>query len=197
MEKFQYQESAEKVKAGKPRNSKRKKLFERISDEESSHVEKKVKVETPPVTSQCILKAFQNREYEKSLKMIEFLGAQGGSVNVNSSQFIIIKAACWTMLDIKSDETVEMLTNLIKQEPKNSFAYYGLGLYQYRQADLAKCIKSFATAIDLNGTQAMKRALEFKAKAKSVTDLICNGKFSILTFYLPAASARKDFIDSY
>lgn len=196
MEKFQYQESAEKLKTDKLRNSQRKRLFNRISesDDEPTHADKKKKVVTPPVTAQGILVTFQNREYEKSLNMIEMLEAQGGSIDVNSAQFIIIKAACLTMLDIKNDETMEMLTNLIKQEPKNSYAYYGLGLYQYRQADLSKCIKSFATAIDLNGTAAMKRALEFKAKAKSVTNLINDGKFSISTFiFLPAASARNYF----
>lgn len=160
----------------------RKRLFEGDSDSScdssDAHVEKKVKIAGPPITSQSILQAFQSREYDKCLEMIETMRVSNGPIDVTTSQFLIIKAACWTMLNIKSEKTFEILGDIIKKEPKNSFAYYGLGLWQYRRADLQESIKSFATAIDLNGTQAMKRALEFKAKAKSVLDLIRDGKFS-------------------
>lgn len=185
-EKFEYQESGVKSKSYKLQKTNRKRLFnddsEISSDDETQHIDKKVKVVAEPITSQEILKTFQSKEYGKCLEMIEKLKnfKQKQTFNVNDSQFKIIQAACWTMLDVNNEEASNNLSEVIKQEPKNSFAFYGLGLHQYRQGNLEESLRSFGTAIDLNPSGAMKRAMEFKAKAKSMMDLIFDGEF----FYL-------------
>lgn len=177
MEKFKYQESAEKPKPARLSDGNRKRLFDRISessndDEARQEETKKVKM---PITPQAILTAFQTKEYEKCLEMMRTVEANG-SINVAGSEFVIMKAACWTMLDINHEEILKTLNDLIEKEPRNSFAHYGLGLFQYRQANLSACISTFATVVNLNGTRAMMQALEFKGKAKAVIDLMNKGK---------------------
>jgi tetratricopeptide (TPR) repeat protein len=185
--KFQYQESETKDKNFKLVTTKRKRLFDgsvdASSEEEVSHSNKKVKA--PVHQSQNILKAFQSKEYERCLKMIDTIKNNREIFEANGSQYKIIMAACWTMLEINSETVYKMLKEVVEKEPKNSFAYYGLGLHQYRQGELNECMESFRIAIDLNPSGAMKRAMEFKAKAKSLMDLICNGKSKIfILFYL-------------
>lgn len=173
---FQYQKSAEMDKCYSIKNARGKRLFEKdfdtSSDEESVHIDKKVKTVKPPVDTDGILKAYQLKEYENCLKLFEAMDE-----SEESTTFKIIRAACWTMIGTRSEETFEILNQVIKAEPRNSFAFYGLGLAQYRQGDLSGCLESFRAAIDLNPYGAMKRALEFKGKAKSFIDLIQNGKF--------------------
>lgn len=179
--KYQYQESAEKSKSYSIRNHKRKRLFEdhseHSSEDETGHIDKKVKVVVPPITAKTILKTFQMKDYPKCLEMIG--KAKKETLGPNDSQFKIIQAACWTMMDENSDKAFEALNAIIENEPKNSFAFYGLGLHQFRQGELAACIRSFGSAIDLNPSGAMKRAMEFKAKAKSLLELVNDGKLKL------------------
>lgn len=186
-EKFEYQKSENKDKSYKLRNSKRKRLeyIESSSSDEDEimkHIDKKVKLTKQPVNyCTSILKTYQTKEYEECLKLIdEFLQLPPTHPQYkpeqSCSQYKIIQAACYTMMDINQEETLLALTQIIKLEPTNSFAIYCLGLAQYRNGDLTGCMDSFGTAIDLNPTGAMKRAMEMKAKAKRLMDLLCDGE---------------------
>lgn len=181
-ENFQYQQSAEKAKSYKLRNSKRKRLFENenASDDEVDHVDKKAKIVKPPVNGQMIFKSYQCKEYEKCLEMIEEImkqkPKQAQKEDAMYTQYKIIQAACWTMMDINKDKIADQLMTIIKKEPRNSFAHYGYGLYQYHEGKMSAAIESFGKAIDLNPTGAMKRAMELKAKAKSLMDMLCDGE---------------------
>lgn len=185
-EKFDYQDSVVKEKNFEIRNSKRKRLFceytEVSSEGETEHVEKKMKIgkQQPINFSAEILKRFQSKEYERCLNQIDdyFNHSQEDSQIDSQSQIRLIQAACWTMMDVNQEETFKSLKEIINEQPKNSFAFYALGLAQYRNGDLAVSMTSFGIAIDLNPTAAMKRGLEYKAKAKNFLDIIFEGEFS-------------------
>lgn len=187
-EKFEYQKSEGKDKSYKLRNSKRKRLeyIESSSDEDEDmeHIDKKVKLTKQPVNyCTSIFNTYQAKEYDECLKLIEeFLQLPPTHPQYkpeqSCSQYKIIQAACYTMMDINQEETLLALSQIIKLEPKNSFAIYCLGLSQYRNGDLTGCMDSFGTAIDLNPTGAMKRAMEMKAKAKRLMDLLCDGELN-------------------
>lgn len=122
-----------------------------------------------------VLHAYHAKEYERCLNLITKLEKEV-SEPLKSSQLLIIKAACWTLLDLNLNETFELLTQVIKHEPENSLAYYGLGLVQYKNADLIGCIESFSAAVEFNASGDMKRAMDLMAKAQTLSDLITNGE---------------------
>lgn len=192
IERFDYQDSAVKKKSFSIRDSKRKRLFceytEGSSDDEPAHVDKKTAAVTQAANSSNeIQKSFQNKEYEKCLKQIdEFLECFPDTLNENKdqSQICLVRAACWAMMDVNKEEAFKLLREILKKEPKNSFAFYVYGLAQYRNGDLDASMVSFGKAVDLNKTNSMKRGLEYKAKAKNFLDTIRDGKFYIrLKFY--------------
>lgn len=80
------------------------------------------------------------------------------------------------MMDQNQAETLKELNQIIAVEPKNSFAFYALGLAKYRNGDLSECLNSFTRAVDLNPSGAMKYAMEYKAKARSLNDLLYDGE---------------------
>lgn len=188
-ERFKYMKSERKDRSYELRNSNRKRLFNEYaestsSDEEVDHIDKKVKLMKQPLNyNQSILKTYQTKDYAECLKLMdEFLQLPTAhpqyKPNQSCSQYKIIQAACWTMTDVNHKETLESLQEIIKAEPTNSFALYGLGLAQYLNGDLTRCMDSFGTAINLNPTGAMKRAMEFKSKAKSFLDLLRDGELN-------------------
>lgn len=180
-EKFQYQESAEKIKNYNIRDSKRKRLFENenSTDDETDHVNKKIKIVKPPVNPQTIFKLYQGKEYEKCLELTEDVLNESKTQKEDPlvTQYEIIQAACWTMLERNEEKVKNQLLKIIANEPQNSFAHYGFGLYHYYQGNLGFSIEAFTTAIDLNPSGAMKKALELKVKAKNFMDLLSEGKF--------------------
>lgn len=186
-EKFDYQDSAVKERSFTIRNSERKRLFceytEVSSDEETEHVEKKVKITKQQINFQTeILKSFQGKEYESCLNQIdEYFKLTSKDLQTRieaQSQVQLIQIACWTMMDVNQKEAFKSLKEILEKEPTNSFAFYALGLAQYRSGDLAASMTSFGKAIDLNPTAAMKRGLEYKAKAKNFLDIMFDGEFS-------------------
>lgn len=187
---FSYQQSTKKQEVSKFHIGSKRKLFENSddsSDEDTGSFDKKVKVIKQAVNySQNILSAYQSKDYTKCLEQIEeffelpISDSQHQSEEARS-RYRIIQAACWTMLDVKREKVFETLNEVIKQDPKNSFAHYGVGLAQYREGDFTNCMKAFETAIKYNPSGAMKRAMELKAKAKSIMELIQGGKFKVLS----------------
>lgn len=190
-ENFSYHESPKNTERHQIRLSSKRKLFQycedSTSDDEMKSTNKKVKIMKPPINyTQTISKAYQSKAYTECLDTIdEFFSLPAGESQYKvsdetRSHYKIIQAACWTMLDIKTTEAFETFNEIIRKEPRNSFAYYGLGLAQYRDGDLINSVKAFETAINFNPSAAMKRAMELKAKAKSIMDLIFNGEFNDL-----------------
>jgi tetratricopeptide (TPR) repeat protein len=179
-ENFKYQESAEKNKIFKLRDSNRKRLFanDNSSDDEVDHIEKKVKIVMQRVDGPMIFRSYQAKEYEKCLQMIDEILKQSKTEIEDPlmTQYKIIQAACWTMLEVHKEKIKSQLMEIITKDPKNSFAHYGYGLYQYHEGNMSVSIESFAKAIDLNPSGAMKKALELKAKAKSFMDMLCDGE---------------------
>lgn len=179
--KFKYPESDVKTKSYEIRSTKRKRLFnsfvEESSDEETAApAEKKVAIAKEPIFyTESILKTYSAKEYEKCLSLIDEAMSlpiyHPQYMAVKCTQYKIIQAACWTMTGLKVPETFAILKEVIEAEPQNSFALYGYGLAQYRNGDFNSCIESFAKAIHFNPSGAMKRAMEYKAKARTLLDM--------------------------
>jgi tetratricopeptide (TPR) repeat protein len=178
-ETFEYQNSAEKCKNTKLVEPNRKRLFENemSSDDEVDHKDKKAKVERPIITGPMIFKSYQGKEYEKCLEMIDEIFKESKySKDPVIIQYKIIQAACWTMLEIHREKINKQLMEIIENDPKNSFARYGYGLYMYHEGNMQKATEAFGLAIDLNPSGAMKKALELKAKAKQFTEMVTEGE---------------------
>ena len=152
-------------------------------------------IKTEPV-NYCkeILINYQAKNYAECLKLIaDFQKLPLSDPQYKGEgeivQYKIIQAACWTSMNIKKNETSEVLHDVLEKDPKNSFALYGLGLHQYNNGYFEHCIESFGKAVEYNPTAAMKRAVEYKAMAKNLLDLIIEG-----SKILPARSRQRFLI---
>lgn len=152
------------------------------SPEENENIDKKGKVAIPTVNYRSvILQKYSSKEFSECLDLIDELFQLPTShseymTKQQLSQIKIIQCACWTMMDKNQAVTLKELNQIIAVEPKNSFAFYALGLAQYRNGELSVCLNSFTRAVDLNPSGAMKWAMEYKAKAKSLYDLLYDGE---------------------
>lgn len=176
-EKFRFQ-GAEKSR----RSSKRR----RIGEESAKEIKGKIAIATVNYRS-VILQKYSSKEFSECLALIDELFQLPAShpeymTKQQLSQIKIIQCACWTMMDIHQAETLKELNKIIAVEPKNSFAFYALGLAQYRNGELSVCLDSFTRAVDLNPSGAMKWAMEYKAKAKSIYDLLYDGESYLACF---------------
>lgn len=120
-----------------------------------------------------IIAVYQEKDYEKCLTMI----CDSLKANSTNTHLKILQASCWTMLKISHDETYKLLNKIIEEEPKNSFAYYGIGFKRYTDGELKESIEHLHKAIELNPTNSMQKAVELKQKALRITDAIADGKF--------------------
>lgn len=134
-------------------------------------------IETVRELHQQIIIAHQKQEYESCLALIE----KSLELNPSNTSHKILKASCWTLLNINGAETFAVLKQIIKEEPKNSFAYYGIGLKHYNDGELMESIKYLNKAVELNPTNAMQMAVELKCKAQSVIEAICDANVKFET----------------
>jgi cytochrome c-type biogenesis protein CcmH/NrfG len=81
-------------------------------------------------------------------------------------------------------DNLEKLEDEIKNNPKDSFAFYRLGCYHYREAHLKECVEFFNKAILLNPSGAMQHAAELKIKATTISKAIEDGKLNKTTAIL-------------
>lgn len=143
-------------------------------DPPSSGEDKKPKIIQEKDYANVILRLYQAKEYSKCLETVEDFFACSSSSNV--SHFQIIQAACWTNLSINGDRVFSSLNQIIKSEPKNSFAHYALGMSHYQAGDFHKSVESFETAVEINPTPSMKIAMECQAKAQCLIELFEKGE---------------------
>lgn len=200
-EKFKYQDSEQRVKVRKsvkfedqPIVSKR--LFSEISgestDEESKFVTKKVKSplvikeeEAPKPTfnyGREIFLAYQAKEYDECQRLVNELivlpiGHPHYKSDEDLTEYKIILTACWTFQNQKKERTFKTLSEIIDKQPKNSFARYGFGLYQYNKGDFQGATESFKLAVDFSEAGRMKKAMEYKEMALNLNQLLNEGKF--------------------
>lgn len=119
-----------------------------------------------------IQEAYQNKSYKECLKLIE----ESESVDPSNISHKILQTYCWTSLNINKAETNARLKKIIEDDPKNSFAYYGLGFAHYCNGELMESVEYLKRAIELNPTGVMQKAVELKQKATNVMEAICDGK---------------------
>lgn len=180
-DKFDYQKSLEKPKQSEIRLSKRKIHFDdedsTTTDEEHLRVIFKKAKTTPDIDyAREILKLFQKKEYVNCLDLIDEYFKSSSGVVQNVVQFRIIQSACWIMMDTNEEEVASTLDEIIKSDPGNSFAFYALGLAQYRRGDFLQSINSFEKAVDLNPSSSMRVAMECQANATCLEELLSKGK---------------------
>lgn len=138
-----------------------------------------------------VLVTYQKKEYTDCLKLID----ESLEINPTNTHHKILQTSCWTMLDINGIETYETLKSIIQEDPKNSFAYYGIGLKHYADGELMESVEYFNKAISLNPTNSMQKAVELKQKATRVMEAICDGKCEMLSrnetyFYFLTANIK-------
>lgn len=115
---------------------------------------------------QNMTKLFIGKKYEECLKFID----AALSASEDTTQLRILQAGCWTQLDTNQLEAEQQLNEVIRAEPNNAFAYYGLGLNFYRRGELQKCLDPFTTASKLNSA-TMSHATNFKSFATKILSL--------------------------
>lgn len=120
-----------------------------------------------------ILNTYQKQEYNDCLRYLE----ESLKIDPHNTHHQILQASCWTVLDINGNETYELLKKIIRDDPKNSFAYYGIGFKYYHDGELMESVEYLKQAISLNPTNAMQKAVELKQKATCVMEAICDGEF--------------------
>lgn len=118
-----------------------------------------------------LMNLFLSRKYEDCLK---FLEAVRGSEVMDAAQLTILEVGCWTHLGIKHDEGNQMLTELIQKNPKNSFAFYGLGLNLYMNGKFEESLHPFTRALELN-PMSMQRAAVYKEQAAKIASVLKDG----------------------
>lgn len=122
--------------------------------------------------SQDIQAVYQKKQYKECLKLIE----ESQKADPSNVQHKILQASCWSLLNINNAETYKMLKQIIKDDPKNSFAYYGIGLAHYCDGELMESVSYLTRAVELNPSNAMQKAVELKQKATNVMAAICDGE---------------------
>lgn len=118
-----------------------------------------------------LMNLFLSRKYEDCLK---FLEAVRGSEVMDAAQLTILEVGCWTHLGINHDEGNQMLTELIQKNPKNSFAFYGLGLNLYMNGKFEESLHPFTRALELN-PMSMQRAAVYKEQAAKIASVLKDG----------------------
>lgn len=127
--------------------------------------------EIPPLRQQ-LLNLFLSRQYEECLKFIEKVRT---SKVVDAAQLTLLEVGCWSHLGIKQDEGTQKLTELLQKDPKNPFAFYGLGLNFYMNGKFQESLYPFTRAVELKPS-SMQRAAVYKEKATKIIDILKNGK---------------------
>lgn len=120
-----------------------------------------------------VLETYRLKKYEECLELIK----DSLKENPESTQLTILQTSCWTFLNKNRPETYAKLEEVMKKEPKNSFAAYGFGLLHYYDAELKESIKYLNRAIELNPTNTMQKAVEVKQKAVKILEAIDDGEF--------------------
>ena len=120
--------------------------------------------------AQHVINLFLEKKYEECLSAIDKKLASVDSEAVQV-QIKILQAVCWTNLGIKHEESEKLLNELIRGNPDNSFAYYGLGLNLYSRGEFDKCLEPFATAVSLNPLN-MQRAVDYKESAMKISKVL-------------------------
>lgn len=127
-----------------------------------------------------IIASHASQEFEKCLELID----QSLKLSPSNNSHKLLQASCWISLNTNGPETFEILNKVIAEEPRNSFAYYGLGLKNYNEGNLIETIEFCSKAIEFNPTNAMQKASELKCKAKTVIEALndANAKFQANNF---------------
>lgn len=139
-----------------------------------------------------ILKLYQTKQYESALSLIDQLKKLPPThpqyrKEDARTEFKIIEATI--LAETKREAEAEtILKRILEKDPNNSFALYAKGVMLYNNGDFRGSVKPLDRAIALNAT-SMRRAMDYRAKAGMLIDLVNEGKsafhsLSLFDFYL-------------
>lgn len=116
---------------------------------------------------QVIVKNFLGKKYEECLNLIN----DSSIPPEETTHLTILRASCWTQMGINHEKAVQHLNDIIRAEPNNGFAYYGLGLNFYLRGEFENCLEPFSRAIEMNRATT-NRAGAFKECALKIVKLL-------------------------
>lgn len=126
-----------------------------------------------------ILNQYQNKRYDEALILIE----QFKKLPPNHPQyrkeearteFKIIEATILAETN-RLEEANAILQAVLEKNPNNSFALYAKGVMLYNNGDFRGSVEPFDKAIEINPA-TMRRAMEYRAKASTLIELVNLGK---------------------
>lgn len=132
-----------------------------------------------------ILKLYQFKQYEEALSLIaQFKKLPPTHPQYRKedarTEFKIIEATI--LADTSREaEANTILQAILQKEPNNSFALYAYGVMLYNSGDFRGSIKPFDKAIALNAG-SMRRAMDYRAKAGTLIELVNSGIISFIFF---------------
>lgn len=112
-----------------------------------------------------VLDAYIAKAYADCLQLIEDAIKMNPS---NASQYSIMKAACFIGMKINTTETYELLNDVLKHDPLNSLAHYGLGSLFYHDGDFLLSINHFDKALEMNDSPTSTKAHEVRRRALKI-----------------------------
>lgn len=104
---------------------------------------------------------------QKHSECIEFINGAPECIS-KASQYKILKASCINNIGGRSREAHEILESVIVSEPDNAFAYYSKGLVFINDGVLDESVKCFTKAIEIDPSEKMNKARQFKSRAENM-----------------------------
>jgi tetratricopeptide (TPR) repeat protein len=116
-----------------------------------------------PYYEESVLTHYRSRNYRKCIKNIEKILKV--TPKEEAAHYKILQGACYTMLsDFKKAHAI--LQNVLKRNPKDSYALYNKATAYYFQGDFDRSLELLDRAIELNDTSEMERAKNLKIRVE-------------------------------
>lgn len=121
------------------------------------------------IQAKVMIGLYLNGKYKECLEFIRT------DTLCNEISKTIMMTACWSFLGINHERTTEILGEIIKSDPGNAFAYYGLGHCFYLRGELEECVEPLSRAYELLPA-SMTRAMTYKDNSLKILKLISDGE---------------------
>lgn len=114
--------------------------------EETNKLIKTIPINNPQILKEQAVISYKKGNYQESLNYLEHISPN----NIND-EILFLTANCYDHLG-NPQKAIEHLTESIKTNPKNSYAYYNLGILNSNNGDINEAIGNFNSAIKNNKT---------------------------------------------
>lgn len=115
-----------------------------------------------------ILQAYKQHMYDTCLNLID----QVPEVCNQYAEYQVLKCSCMINLGLNTEEVHESLDIVLAKYPKNAFAIYAKGLAYFAEQRYEESIERFGTAMELDTSATMSKALEKKIEAERLLKIM-------------------------